>query len=233
MEKFRSEIIVSPSNSCFSCHRLTYPQGGSYVTYETVEDLIAPLYSHPTTIPLPDVPEGECVWLCTRCQSILGKGKVPPYACINNIQVVKVPPVLSVLNTMEQRLISKVQAFMKLTVLPLGQRALAGQSINFPVDVSQVCNALPRPIDESGVILVQSSSSTSASTSTADGGEGSPSTVPSSSSITTHSCKGYMVRKPKIMRALHWLKTSNILYADIHKNHIMVSYSISSMTTIQ
>ena len=109
LEKFRSEIIVSRSNSCFSCHRLTYPQGGSYVTYETVEDLIVPLYSHPTTIPLPDVPEGECVWLCTRCQSILGKGKVPPYACINNIQVVKVPPVLSVLNTMEQRLISKVQ----------------------------------------------------------------------------------------------------------------------------
>ena len=212
LEKFRSEIIVSPSNSCFSCHRLTYLQGGSY---ETVEDLIAPLYSHPTTIPLPDVPEGECVWLCTRCQSILGKGKVPPYACINNIQVVKVPPVLSVLNTMEQRLISKVQAFMKLIVLPLGQRALAGQSINFPVDVSQVCNALPRPIDESGVILVQSSSSTSASTSTADG-EGLQSTVPSSSSITTRSCKEYVVRKPKIMRALHWLKTSNILYADIH-----------------
>ena len=165
------------------------------MTYETVEDLIAPLYSHPTTIPLPDVPEGECVWLCTRCQSILGKGKVPPYACINNIQVVKVPPVLSVLNTMEQRLISKVQAFMKLIVLPLGQRALAGQSINFPVDVSQVCNALPRPIDESGVVLVQSSSSTSASTSTADEGEGSPSTVPSSSSITTHSCKGYVSLK--------------------------------------
>ena len=210
LEKFRSEIIVSPSNSCFSCHRLTYPQGGSYVTYETVEDLIVPLYSHP------DVPEGECVWLCTRCQSILGKGKVPPYACINNIQVVKVPPVLSVLNTMEQRLISKVQASMKLIVLPLGERALAGQSINFPVDVSQVCNALPRPIDESGVILVQSSSSTSASISTTDGGEGSPSTAPSSSSITTHSCKGYVVRKPKVTRALHWLKTSNILYADIH-----------------
>ena len=72
------------------------------------------------------------------------------------------------LNTMEQRLISKVQAFMKLIVLPLGQRALAGQSINFPVDMSQVCNALPRPIDESGVVLVQSSSSTCASTSTAD-----------------------------------------------------------------
>ena len=98
-------------------------------------------------------------------------------------------------------------------ILPLGQRTLAGQSINYPVDVSQVCNAIPRQMDESGL---QSSSSTSASTSTAEGGKGSPSSVPSSSSVTTHSCKGYVVRKPKIMRALHWLKTSNILYADIH-----------------
>ena len=65
-------------------------------------------------------------------------------------------------------------------------------------------------LDQSGVILVQSSLSTSASTSTAEGGEGSP------SSVTTHSCKGYVVRKPKIMRALHWLKTSNVLYGDIH-----------------
>ena len=60
LEIFRSEIIVSHINSCFSCHRLTYPQGWLHVTYETVEDLIAPLYSHLTTVPLPDVPEGEC-----------------------------------------------------------------------------------------------------------------------------------------------------------------------------
>ena len=80
----------------------------------------------------------------------------------------------------------------------------------------QVCNALPRQIDESGVVLVQSPSSTSASTSTTDGEEGLPSTVPSTSTITTHSCKGYVVRKPRIKRALHWLKNSNILYADIH-----------------
>ena len=104
---------------------------------------------------------------------------------------------------------------MKIIVLPLGQRALAGLSINFPIDVSQVCNAIPRPIDESGVVLVQSSSSTSASTSTADGEESSPSTVPSSSSITTHSCKEYVVRKPKIMRALQKI-IIYIMYADIH-----------------
>ena len=169
-EKFRSGIIVSSTNS--------YPYGRMHVTCcETVEDLLAPLHSHPTTIPLPDVPEDECVWLCTCCQSILGKGIVPPFAYINN-----------------------------------KERWLAKIIINFPVDVSQVCNALPRPIDESGVVLVQLSS-TSASTLTADRGKDSSSTVPSSSSITTHSSKGYVVRKP---RALHWLNNSNTLYADIH-----------------
>ena len=67
------------------CHHLTYPQGELYMTCsETVEDLLAPLHSHPTTIPLPDVPEGECVWLYTCCQFTLGKAKVQPFACINN-----------------------------------------------------------------------------------------------------------------------------------------------------
>ena len=49
----------------------------------------------------------------------------------------EISPELSCLNTMEQRLISRVQAFMKLIVLPLGQRALAGQTINFLVNVSK------------------------------------------------------------------------------------------------
>ena len=66
-----------------------------------------------------------------------------------------VPPELTHLNTMEQRLIARVQAFMKLIVLPLGQRALAGQTINFPVNVSEVCNSLPRPLNSDGIVLVK------------------------------------------------------------------------------
>ena len=71
------------------------------------------------------------------------------------MHVCEVPPELACLNSMEQRLICKVQAFMKLLVLPLGQRALAGQTINFPVDVSEICNALPKPVNSYGIILVQ------------------------------------------------------------------------------
>ena len=72
----------------------------------------------------------------------LNKGKIPPMSVVNNMWVDEIPPEHARLSVMEQRLISRVQAFMKLIVLPSGQRALAGQTINFPVDVSEVCNAL-------------------------------------------------------------------------------------------
>ena len=80
----------------------------------------------------------------------LKKRKIPPFSSVNNIRVCEVA---ACLNSMEQRLICKVQAFMKLLVLPLGQRALAGQTINFPVNVSEICNALP--VNSDGIILVQ------------------------------------------------------------------------------
>ena len=64
------------------------------------------------------------------------KERENPPICYNK-HVDEIPPELSRLNTMEQRLISRVQAFMKPIVLPLGQRALAGQTINFPVNVSE------------------------------------------------------------------------------------------------
>uniref|UniRef100_A0A1X7TGP6 Uncharacterized protein n=1 Tax=Amphimedon queenslandica TaxID=400682 RepID=A0A1X7TGP6_AMPQE len=56
------------------------------------------------------------------------------------MHVDKIPPELSGFNNMEQRQISRVQAFKKLIVLPLGQRALAGQTINFSAIVSEVLN---------------------------------------------------------------------------------------------
>ena len=74
--------------------------------------------------------------------AFIKKGKLPPFSSINNMKVDAVP---THLNTMEQRLIARVQAFMKLIVLPLGQKALAGQTINFPVNVLEVCNSLQRP----------------------------------------------------------------------------------------
>ena len=92
----------------------------------------------------------------------------------------EIPPELSRLNTMEQRLISRVQAFMKLIVLPLCQRALAGQTINFPVNVSEVYNSLPRPLNSDRVVLVKPPESTSATVSVPSSDQTSTSSGPES-----------------------------------------------------
>ena len=129
-----------------------YPNGGSCVSLSSANNLLANLYRFHTTCPLPSLPledSGEGIWLCSRCMVYLKKRKIPPFSSVNNMCVCEVPPELACLNSMEQRLICKVQAFMKLLVLPLGQRALAGQTINFPVD------ALPKPVNSDGIILVQ------------------------------------------------------------------------------
>ena len=68
----------------------------------------------------------------------LKKHKLPPFALVNNMRVLPVPSLLSCLNSMERQLISLIQPFMKLIiVLPYGQRALRGQTVNFPINTLQ------------------------------------------------------------------------------------------------
>ena len=68
----------------------------------------------------------------------LKKHKLPPFASVNNMRVLPVPSLLSCLNSMERQLISLIQPFMKLIiVLPYGQRALRGQTVNFPINTLQ------------------------------------------------------------------------------------------------
>ena len=121
---------------------------------------------------------------------------------------------------------------MKLIVLPLGQRALAGQTINFPVNASEVYNSLPRPLNSDGVVLVEPSESTSAAvsvpssdqtTSTSSGPDsarGSTSTNSAcaniaQSSTSTSTRNLFVVRKPMVVDALRWLKENN-LYSNVN-----------------
>ena len=87
---------------------------------------------------------------------------------------------------------------MKLIVLPYGQRALKGQTVNFPVNTSEVCSLLPRTLDNAGIVLI--------------------------ALVRTGSCDStetpvpqtyFSVRRPYVIRALQWLQQHNSLYRDI------------------
>ena len=123
---------------------------------------------------------------------------------------------------------------MKLIVLPLGQRALASQTINFPANVSEVFNSLPRPLNSDGVVLVKPPESTSATVSvptrdqtasTSSGPESaraSTSTKSACASTAQSTCSTtstrnlFVVRKPLVVDALRWLKENNTLHNDVN-----------------
>ena len=169
---------------------------------------------------LPNEEVNGSVHVCSRCMAFIKKGKIPPFATINNMHVDEIPLELSRLNIMEQRLISRVQAFMKLIVLPL---ALAGQTINFPANVSEVFYSLPRPLNSDGVVLVKPLESTSAivsvptsdqtaSTSSGpDSARASTSTNSACANTAQSTCSStstrnlYVVRKPLVVDALRCL----------------------------
>ena len=126
-DKFRHSLLLGPLSICYSCSRYTYPSGGSYVGCDSA--LFQPLHNSDSSHILPE--SEESVWVCTRCRTSLKKGKIPSFSVVNNMHVAPVPTELSCLNITEKRLICRVQAFMKLIVLPHGQRAMQGQAINF------------------------------------------------------------------------------------------------------
>ena len=136
LEKFHKEIRQSPTSTCCTCDRLCYPKGTSLIDVGKVHDVLQQHYRFAMNdpqvsllLPIEDSLGSVCV--CSRCMAFIKKGKLPPFSSINNMKVDAVPPELTRLNTMEQRLIARVQAFMKLIVLPLGQKHWLARPLTF------------------------------------------------------------------------------------------------------
>ena len=76
--------------------------------------------------------------LCSLCHKHLASGNIPGSSQLNNLRVSDIPEKLLNLNAMEQRLISRAHAYMKLVMLPYGQSAMNGQAINVPFDLEEM-----------------------------------------------------------------------------------------------
>jgi len=147
IDQFKRYLYIGPVNPCYCCSRLCYSNGGSYI--RSGDSLLLPVHNRESSST-----DCDMVWICSRCKPFLRKQKLPPFALVNNMLVSPIPPELDCLNNMEKRLISRVQPFMKLVVLPCGQCALKGQTINFPVNTSEICHLLPKTLDNAGVVLI-------------------------------------------------------------------------------
>ena len=92
---------------------------------------------------------------------------------------------------------------MKLIVLPYGQQALKGQTVNFPVNTSEICSLLPKTLDNAGIVLVAPSRTD----------DSDPMEIPVPQNY-------FSVRRPCIIRALQWLQQHNSLYRDIEIDEV-------------
>ena len=99
------------------------------------------------------------IMLCRTCKCVILKGKVPNIAAAGNSLVVCDPPYQSsVLNKLEKKLLSKIQAFTTMVLRPGGQYAEKGLILNLPMNLhnimGQIQNACSMPfcvVDFEGV----------------------------------------------------------------------------------
>ena len=85
-------------------------------------------------------------------------------------------------------------------VLPYGQRALKGHTINFPVNTNEICQSLPKSLDDVGIVLIAPPRA----------GRLEQADIPVRQAL-------FSIRRPLLITALHWLKENNRLYRDRRK----------------
>jgi len=94
-------------------------------------------------------------YVCTTCHSKLKKGKVPPQAVSNNLKIFDLPESISTLRRLEKNIIAKRILFKRITIMPKGQcPKIKGSICNVPIKADEICNVLPRGMDNNGVVQV-------------------------------------------------------------------------------
>lgn len=137
------------------------------------------------------------MYICFTCSKKLKKNKVPCQAVHNQLRVHDIPAQLSMLEKLEQILISQRIVFEKIVIMPKGQqRKIKGAICNIPVSCEETCKVLPRPPNSSGIIVLKLKRKLQ--------------------------FRGYVyfqaVRPQVILQALHWLQNNNPLYENTTVN---------------
>ena len=95
------------------------------------------------------------IWTCYTCHRKLIKNRIPAEASLNNLSLPEIPEELKRLNTLEQHLIARNIAFMKIVNLSkCGQNGVIEPCICVPANVSECVQSLPR-IEEYKLIRIK------------------------------------------------------------------------------
>ena len=95
-------------------------------------------------------------FVCKNCLIYIKDGRVPKIALCRGLTLSEIPPELSGLTVIEQRLVSPRHEFMNIRSLGRErQHGLHGMVVNVPIDIDKTVNQLPRTFLQLQTIQLQ------------------------------------------------------------------------------
>ena len=133
--------------------------------------------------------------LCSMCYKYVAEGKMAPLSSdLNSLKIDNIPDELSCLNSLEKKLLAKIQVCMTLIILPGGQYAEKGLIVGLPQDAESLIGKLV--------------------------GVNSVCTVHFEHESAVGSRGSFLIDAFKVIRGFMWLKSNNILYRNLRISDI-------------
>jgi hypothetical protein len=196
--KYEEFIQKTPSFSCSCCDRILFGDQVCHINQAKVSDVASRLSI-----------DGKSE-LCRTCSKDISMNKMPSLASEgNSLKIDTFPSELCNLNTVERRLLSKIQVFMTMLILPGGQFAEKGMVLNLPMNVSPVVEQLTKLTNSTSMCVVNF-----------EAGKTKPSSV------------DYLIDPHKLLLAFNWLKLHNHLYQDLCTDSQLVDMSTTGKSAI-
>lgn len=125
--KFKTFIAEQMSETCSVCNRILYPSVSKKVNFDN--DASEALHLDVDSI------------ICASCYAKCKKNCIPPLAYVYNVlDPGEIPQELQGLWVIEKRLVSLIQVFLTIVLLPGNQLSQHGLAINLPVDLDTQTN---------------------------------------------------------------------------------------------
>ena len=176
-KKYEQQIRSLHTVICQSCDKILFP--------EQVRRLCMPQEMPCQTSQL------QTGTFCSKCSNSVIQGKTSSTSIGNKLFAGIVPPCLSQLTYAECRMISQIQSYMTIIILPGGQYAEKGLAIHFPLDLNAYFEQLLINKDEHFLVIAQNTNQQAQAVSLAN-----------------------LVSFDKVKAGISWLKTNNPLYKD-------------------
>ena len=149
LNDFKNNIKNGPYYICVICNRSLYKRSVNLFKDSSYIGISKELFSSRVE----SFDQNE--YICQTCHSKLKKNKIPCQAVSNNLQMFDLPTNFERLRKLEKIIISKRILFKRITIMPKGQfPKMKGAVCNVPIDADEICNVLPRGMDNNGIVQV-------------------------------------------------------------------------------